>query len=117
MKAKKVLDLLKDVEEPKEKMVESKEEAKKKKEDAKQAFLKSKAQCLFQQVKCKAIGLNRCPVCQDILRSTSSKGKCPSRQEEANHGAPTNINGEFIKEKGTCRGSSSIVNDVARAVS
>ena len=76
MKAKKVLDLLKDVEEPKEKMVESKEEAKKKKEDAKQAFLKSKAQCLFQQVKCKAIGLNRCPVCQDILRSTSSKGKC-----------------------------------------
>ena len=76
MKAKKVLNLLKDIEDKKQEQTKSKEEATKKKEDAKQAFLKCKVQCVCQQAKCMAIGLKQCPVCQHILKSTCSKGKC-----------------------------------------
>ena len=76
MKAKKVIDLLNEIEEKKEKQAKSKEEAVKKKQDAKHAFLKCKIQCCCEQKKCMAIGLKQCPVCQDILKSTCSKGKC-----------------------------------------
>ena len=76
MKAKKVLDMLKDIEDKKEQQAKSREDALKKKEDAKETFLKCKSQCLCQQPKCLAIGLKQCPVCQDILKSNCSKGEC-----------------------------------------
>ena len=74
MKAKKVLNVLKDREDKKEQQAKSREEALKKKEDAKEAFLKCKSQCLCQQRKCLAIGLKQCPVCQDLLKSNFRKG-------------------------------------------
>ena len=76
MKAKKVLNMLKDREDKKEQQAKSREEALKKKEDTKEAFLKCKSQCLCQQRKCLAISLKQCPVCQDVLKSSFRKGKC-----------------------------------------
>ena len=76
MKEEKVLDLLKEIENKKQQQAKSKEEATKKKEGAKQAFLKCKVKCVCEQEKCMAIGLKVCPLCQDILKSTYSKGKC-----------------------------------------
>ena len=32
--------------------------------------------CVCEQEKCMAIELKLCPVCQDILKSTYSRGKC-----------------------------------------
>ena len=75
MKAKKILHMLKDIEDKKERQTNSREEALKKKEDAKEGFLKCKSQCLCQQPKSLAIGLKQCPVYQDILKSNCSKGK------------------------------------------
>ena len=46
MKAKKVLDMLKDIKDKKDRQAKSREEALKKKEDVKEAFLKCTSQCL-----------------------------------------------------------------------
>ena len=46
LKAKKVLDMLKDIDDKKQQHAKSSEEALKKKEDAKEAFLKCKSRCL-----------------------------------------------------------------------
>ena len=68
--------MLKDIEDEKEQQAKSWEEALEKKEDAKEVFLKCKSRCLCQQPKCLAIGLKQYPVCQYILKSNCSKGKC-----------------------------------------
>ena len=39
-------------------------------------FSKCKVKCVWEQPKCMAIGLKLCPACQDIFKSTCSKGKC-----------------------------------------
>ena len=71
----------------KQEQAKSKEEATKKKEDEKQAFLKWKVPCFCQQAKCRAICLKQCPVGQDILTFTCSKGKCQVDWKKAKVGS------------------------------
>jgi len=65
-----------DIENKKKEQEKSKEEAAKKKDESKENFLRCISECQCQQEKCAAIGLNQCPVCQDILKYTCSKKKC-----------------------------------------
>lgn len=76
MKANRILDLVKGIEDKKQEQAKTKEELAKKKDDARQTFLRCNAECVCQQAKCMAIGLKQCPVCKDILKSNCSKGRC-----------------------------------------
>ena len=53
-----------------------------KRKDAEQVFLKCKVKCICKQAKCMAIGLKQCPLCQNILKSTCSKGRCQADRKK-----------------------------------
>ena len=69
MKAKDVLNLVKDIKDKKDEKSKAKANSLQKKEQEKIVFIQCKK-------KCKALGLKECPVCHNILQSACSKTAC-----------------------------------------
>ena len=76
MKAKNVINVVKEIKERKEITTEQKQETIQKKEEAKQTFLLSKPKCVCKNEKCDAIGYKQCPVCLQVVKSVCSKSRC-----------------------------------------
>ena len=76
MKAKNVINVVKEIKEKKEQTAKQKQGNIEKKEETKQTFLRCKLKCVCQNEKCDAIGYKQCPVCLQVMKSVCSKFRC-----------------------------------------
>ena len=76
MKAKNVIEVVKEIKDKKEKAAVQKQEAAEKKEVTRQTFLQFKIECVCKSKKCAAVGLKQCPTCFQVMKSVCSKVKC-----------------------------------------
>ena len=76
MKAKNVINVVKEIKEKKEQTAKQKQETIEKKEETKQRFLLCKLKCVCKNQKCDAVGYKQCPVCLQVMKSVCSKSRC-----------------------------------------